>query len=104
MLRGLLGQILRRERLLLALAVADLDLRRDVLGDLGAEAERLVLREEAIPLLGELGIVREVVPLPVFDRVVVLLRQRADFVFHISRVRVRQRIGHTVRRSEPPGV
>ena len=99
-LRGLLGQIFRRERLRLALAFADLDLRRDVLGDLGAEAERLVLREEAVPLLGELGIVREVVPLPVLDRIVVLLRKRPEVVLHTSSVPTLSPNGHTVRCSE----
>src|SRR2546430_2168488 len=91
---GLLGQILRRERLRLALAFADLDLGREVLRDLGAEAEGLVLRKEAIPLFGELGVVREVVPLPVLDRVVVRLGQRADFVFHTCRVPSSEASGH----------
>src|SRR5205814_993720 len=86
MLRGLLGQILRGERLLLALAVPDLDLCRDVLRDLGAKAEGLVFGKETVPLLGQLRVVRKIVPLPVLDRVVVLLRQRADVVFHTSRV------------------
>src|SRR5256885_6250403 len=86
MLRGLLGQILRGERLLLALAVPNLDLCRDVLRDLGAKAEGLVFGKETVPLLGQLRVVRKVVPLPVLDRVVVLLRQRADVVFHTSRV------------------
>src|SRR6267378_2213591 len=91
-LRGLLRKILRRERLRLALAVADLDLGRDVLRDLGAEAEGLVLGKEAVPLLGELRIVREVMTLPMLDRVVILLRKRPDVVFHTSRVRVRTRM------------
>src|SRR5205807_2135217 len=85
-LSSLLGQVLRSERLGLALSVADLDLRRYVLRDLGAETERLVLWEEPVPLIGELRIIREVVALPVFDRVVILLRQRSDIVLHISRV------------------
>src|SRR6266571_902540 len=79
---------------LLALAFADLDLSRDVLRDLGAEAERLVLRKEAIPLFGELRVVREVVPPPMLDRVVVRLGQRADFVFHTSRVPSSGASGH----------
>src|SRR6185436_4653706 len=70
---------------------ADLDLGRDVLGDLRAEAEGLVLWKEPVPLFSELGIVRKVVPLPVFDGVVVLLRQHAYVVFHTSRVRGRPR-------------
>src|SRR2546428_14192966 len=82
MLRGFLGEILRREGFGFALAIADLDLGGDVLGDLGAEAEGLVLRKETVPLLGELGIVRKVVPLPVLDRIVVRLRQHADLVLH----------------------
>ena len=86
MLGGFLGEILRRERFGFALAIADLDLGGHVLGDLGAEAEGLVLGEETVPLLGELGIVREVVPLPVLDRIVVLPRQHADVVFHSSSV------------------
>src|SRR5207253_4985625 len=85
-LRGLLRQILRRERFRLALAFADLDLCRDIFRDLGAKAERLVLWEEAVPFLGELRKVGEVVPLPVLDGVVVLLRQRPDVVFHTSSV------------------
>src|SRR5207249_7104360 len=76
MLRGLLGKLLRRERLGLALAVADLHLVRNVRGDLRAEAERLVLGEESVPLLGELRIVGEVVSLPVLDRVVVRSEER----------------------------
>src|ERR1700694_4987810 len=85
-LSGPVGQILRREGFLFTLAIAYLDLRRDVLGDLGAEAEGLIFREETVPLLSELRIVREVVSLPVLDRVVVLLGQHADVVFHVSRV------------------
>ena len=85
-LSGLLRQILGSKGLRLAFAFADLDLRRDVLGDLGAEAEGLVLREEAVPLLRELRIVREVVPPPMLDRLVVLLRQRANLVLHTTSV------------------
>src|SRR5205823_11370434 len=99
-LSGHRRQILGSKGLRLAFAFADLDLRGDVLGDLGAEAEGLVLREEAVPLLRELRIVREVVPPPMLDRVVVLLRQRANFVFHTSRVPSLSANGHTVRRSE----
>src|SRR6267378_7736944 len=99
-LRGLLRKILRRERLRLALAVADLDLGRDVLRDLGAEAEGLVLGKEAVPLLGELRVVLEVMTLPMLDRVVILLRKRSDLVFHTSRVPSSEANGHTVRPSE----
>src|SRR5438046_10382533 len=104
MLRCLLGKILRGDGLRLTFAIADLDLSGDVLRDLRAEAEGLVLGKEAIPLLGELRIVREVVPLPVLDRIVVLLRQRADLVFHTSSVLSLPLNGHTVRRSERRGV
>jgi hypothetical protein len=81
-LRGFLRELLRRDRLRLALPVADLDLLGDIARDLGAEAEWLVLREEAVPLFGELRIVREVMTLPVLDRVVIRLGQRSDFVVH----------------------
>src|SRR5207249_10439239 len=99
-LRGFLGKVLRRERFGFALPVADLDASWDVLSDLGAEAEGLVLRKEAVPFLGELWIVGEVVVLPVLDRVVVVLRQRPDLVFHTSSVPSLSANGHTVGRSE----
>src|SRR5207237_8735097 len=99
-LRGLLRQILRRERLRLAVAFTDLDLRRDVLRDLGAEAERLVLREEAVPFLRELREIWEVVSLPMLDRIVILLRQRPDVVFHTSSVPSRRMARPHVRLSE----
>src|SRR5207302_6212877 len=86
MLRGLLGKLLRRERLGLALAFAGLHFARNVRGDLRAEAERLVLGEGSGALLGELRIVGEVVSLPVLDRVVVRLWQRPDVVVHASSV------------------
>src|SRR5439155_25236645 len=74
-----------------ALAVSDLDGGVRVGGDLRAQAERLVAREELVPLFGELRIVREVVLLPMLDRVVIGLRQRADLVVHASSVPILRR-------------
>ena len=82
LLRGLLVELLRRERLRLSFAVADLDLRRHVLLEARAETELRVLREVLLPALRELRVLGEVVPLPVLDGRVIGRRQHADLVAH----------------------
>jgi len=82
LLRGLRIEVLGDDRLGLTGAVAHLDAVRHVLLDAGAEAERLVLGEIGVPLFGELRVVREVVALPVHDRLVVLARKLALLVGH----------------------
>ena len=88
LLGGLRVELLGDDRLRLAGALADLDLLGHVLLDPGAEAERLVLREVGVPLLGEPRVVREVVPLPVHDRLVVLARELVLSVGHRRRLRI----------------
>ena len=82
MVRGLRRKVPWRHRLGGARPVPHLDPVRSVLLDLGAETERLVLREIVLPLLAELGVVGEVVTLPVLDRVVEGLGKGRPLVVH----------------------
>jgi len=75
-------EVPRCGRLRLALPVADLDLCGGVLGELGAQTERVVLGEVAVPLSLEALVLREVVQLPVEDRLVVFGWQLALLVGH----------------------
>ena len=84
LLGGLGVELLWDDRLRLAGALADLDLLGHLLLDPGAEAERLVLREVGVPLLGEPRVIREVVPLPVHDRLVVLAWELVLLVGHVG--------------------
>jgi len=82
LLGGLRVELLRDDRLRLAGAIADLDPVRHVLLDPRAQAECLVLREVRVPLLFEAWVIREVVALPVHDRLVVLARQLLLLIGH----------------------
>ena len=84
LLGGLGIELLGHDRLRLAGAFADLDLLGHVLLEPGAQAERLVFREVGVPLLGEPRVVREVVPLPMHDRLVVLAWELVLLVGHVG--------------------
>src|SRR5688572_173967 len=81
-LRSLGRELLRLQGLRLSEIVTDLDLGRDVLGYLRAEAERLVLWEERRPDLAQLRVVGKVVLPPVLDRLVIAVWQHPDLIAH----------------------